>query len=462
MYELQKNRWLKHIDFAIADILTLECLYLVLVNFMISKREWNRLGVHKQVAVAIPIISILLYTAYDFHKNILRRSAMMELAAAFNYACFVSGSILVYLYLSKDAWKFSRRLFIVFFILSVPCLFAVRMLYKRILVRVAARRTPALILVTDRAVTEETVGAIETGDMRCHLSAIFCAGGQAPFPEVFPLEETLFENYRNTQPIDEVILDLTDEALYRKWAAFLLDSGLTIHIRIDELSKGLPNTMIEQLGDMTVVSASNSVAYPGQLILKRLMDIAGSLVGLFFTFIAFLIFGPVIKIQSPGPVFYSQIRVGRNGRQFRIYKFRSMYPDADARKKELMENNKMSGQMFKVEDDPRIFPVGRFMRKHSIDEMPQFLNVLKGDMSLVGTRPPTLDEWERYSPHHRARLSAKPGLTGMWQVSGRNDITDFEEVVRMDTEYINNWSLLTDVKLLFKTVAVIFTGKGAS
>ena len=192
------------------------------------------------------------------------------------------------------------------------------------------------------------------------------------------------------------------------------------------------------------------------------MDIAGSLVGLVFTGAAFLVFAPVIRTQSPGPVFYSQIRVGRNGRQFRIYKFRSMYPDADARKNELMKDNKMEGQMFKMDNDPRIIPIGHFIRKHSIDELPQFLNVLKGDMSLVGTRPPTLDEWERYSPHHRARMSAKPGLTGLWQVSGRSEITDFEEIVRMDTEYINNWSLMTDIRLMAKTVVVVFRGDGAA
>ena len=153
--------------------------------------------------------------------------------------------------------------------------------------------------------------------------------------------------------------------------------------------------------------------------------------------------------------------MGRNGRQFRIYKFRSMVRDADAKKAELMEQNEMKGHMFKVEDDPRITKVGRFIRKHSIDEMPQFWNVLKGDMSLVGTRPPTVDEFEHYSVDHKRRLSMVPGLTGMWQVNGRSDVVDFEEVVRMDTQYIENWSLLLDVQLLLKTIGIVFTGKGA-
>ena len=198
------------------------------------------------------------------------------------------------------------------------------------------------------------------------------------------------------------------------------------------------------------------------LFIKRVMDIAGGLVGILITAVVTVFVAPPLLIESPGPLFFSQVRVGKNGRRFKIYKFRSMYRDAEERKKELMAQNEMNGLMFKMENDPRITKVGHFIRKYSIDELPQFWNVLKGDMSLVGTRPPTLDEFLQYEPRYKRRLSIKPGITGMWQASGRSNIKDFEDVLALDLEYIDNWSLSLDIKILFKTVYVAVFAKGAS
>ena len=188
------------------------------------------------------------------------------------------------------------------------------------------------------------------------------------------------------------------------------------------------------------------------------MDIIGGIVGCLITLVLIVLIGPIIYMKSPGRIINSSNRVGKNGKVFKFYKFRSMVTNADELKKELMKQNRVKdGMMFKIENDPRIIPgIGNFIRKTSLDEFPQFFNVLKGDMSLVGTRPPTLDEWNKYSPYYRSRLSIKPGITGVWQVSGRSNITDFNEVVRLDNEYIDNWSLSLDIKLLFKTVIDIF------
>lgn len=184
--------------------------------------------------------------------------------------------------------------------------------------------------------------------------------------------------------------------------------------------------------------------------------------------------GPAIYIASPGPIFFSQERVGKNGKKFKMYKFRSMYLDAEERKKELLKDNKLGdGKMFKIDFDPRVIGnkvkpdgshktgIGEFIRKTSIDEFPQFFNVLKGDMSIVGTRPPLISETNLYEYQHFARLAIKPGITGMWQVSGRSEIIDFDEVVELDKYYIENWNLGLDIKILLKTVLVVVCKKGA-
>ena len=197
------------------------------------------------------------------------------------------------------------------------------------------------------------------------------------------------------------------------------------------------------------------------MLVKRMMDIAGALVGLVITGIVTLVLAPVIKLDSPGPVFFRQQRVGQNGRIFWCYKFRSMYRDAEERMEELKGKNEMSGAVFKMKDDPRITRVGKFLRRTSLDELPQFYNVLKGDMSLVGTRPPTMDEVLSYEAYHRRRLSIKPGITGLWQVSGRNDIKDFEEIYQLDIKYIDTWSIALDIKIIAKTFAVVVSRNGA-
>ncbi|MBO9997895.1 MAG: sugar transferase [Cyanobacteria bacterium SID2] len=193
--------------------------------------------------------------------------------------------------------------------------------------------------------------------------------------------------------------------------------------------------------------------------LKRALDIAGAIVGLGLTSIVAVPVAIATQLSDPGPILYSQIRCGYKGKPFRIWKFRSMVVDAD-RKKHLVENQ-ASGFIFKNENDPRITPIGRFLRRTSLDELPQFWNVLLGDMTLVGTRPPTPDEVERYNAHHWRRLDVKPGITGEWQVNGRSSVKDFEDIIEMDLEYQKKWSVLYDLKLVFKTITVVFKGSGA-
>jgi lipopolysaccharide/colanic/teichoic acid biosynthesis glycosyltransferase len=189
------------------------------------------------------------------------------------------------------------------------------------------------------------------------------------------------------------------------------------------------------------------------------LDIIGALIGLVVTAIIAVPIALVIKLDDPGPVFYSQIRCGVKGKTFRVWKFRSMIVNAD--QLQHLVDNQAQGNIFKNKNDPRVTRVGRFLRRTSLDELPQFWNVLKGDMSLVGTRPPTVEEVMNYKTHHWERLNTKPGMTGEWQANGRSSITDFEDIVQMDLAYQQKWSVIYDLKLILKTLMVVAKKDGA-
>jgi exopolysaccharide biosynthesis polyprenyl glycosylphosphotransferase len=198
-----------------------------------------------------------------------------------------------------------------------------------------------------------------------------------------------------------------------------------------------------------------------ELFMKRLVDVVGAFVGLCLTVVLLPFIAVVVKLDSKGPIFFRQKRVGENGRIFTCWKFRTMQTDAEDRKQALLDKNEMNGAIFKIRNDPRITRVGRILRKTSLDELPQFWNQQKGEMSLVGTRPPTPEEVRKYDNWHRRRISIKPGITGLWQVSGRNEIQDFDEVVRLDLEYIDRWNLWLDIKILLKTMEVVAGRSGS-
>ena len=194
-------------------------------------------------------------------------------------------------------------------------------------------------------------------------------------------------------------------------------------------------------------------------VVKRCIDILGALVGLAIALPVAIAVAIANSLDNPGPLFYSQTRCGLAGRTFKVWKFRSMVTNADQIKH--LVSNQAKGLVFKNDNDPRVTRVGRFLRKTSLDELPQFWNVLMGDMSLVGTRPPTLDEVERYQPHHWNRLRVKPGITGEWQANGRSNVQDFEDIVKMDFAYQQKWSVLYDIQLIVKTVWVVLKREGA-
>ncbi|WP_105113434.1 sugar transferase [Streptococcus suis] len=279
-------------------------------------------------------------------------------------------------------------------------------------------------------------------------------------PVYFSVEEAI--EFSTREVVDQIFINLPNEHYDLKHLVSEFELlGIDVSIDINSFGfKALKNKKIHQFGDHSIVTFSTNFYKPSHIMMKRLLDIFGAIVGLFICGIASIVLVPIIR-RDGGPAIFVQKRVGKNGRIFKFYKFRSMYIDAEERKKELMAQNQMQGGMFKMDNDPRITPIGHFIRKTSLDELPQFYNVLVGDMSLVGTRPPTVDEFEKYTPSQKRRLSFKPGITGLWQVSGRSNITDFDDVVKLDVEYIDNWTIWSDVKILLKTVKVVVKGEGS-
>lgn len=212
---------------------------------------------------------------------------------------------------------------------------------------------------------------------------------------------------------------------------------------------------------ITLLNPDKIDSQKGYLFIKRFFDIVASFFALILLLPLFLVVAILIKLEeSRGPVFYSQIRVGRNGKKFRMYKFRSMCIDADQKLKDLLSKNEVEGAMFKMKDDPRITKIGKWIRKTSVDELPQLWNVLLGDMSLVGPRPPLPREVAKYTDYDKQRLYVKPGCTGLWQVSGRNDV-GFHEMVNLDITYIKTRNLWTDIKIMFRTILIMIHPNGA-
>ncbi|MHC5056846.1 MAG: sugar transferase [Planctomycetota bacterium] len=264
-------------------------------------------------------------------------------------------------------------------------------------------------------------------------------------------------------PVDEVAVALAHDKVAAAAPAVRAaeERGVTVRQIVRPLGEEPRRARLEHVGGIDTLSTYPSPGGAGELLVKRLLDIAGAAVGLLATLAVLPFVAAAIKLTSGGPVFYGQRRTGLAGRVFTIRKFRTMVVGAHDMRDELAELNMMKGPRFKITSDPRVTLVGRLLRRLSIDELPQFWNVLKGDMSIVGPRPFPADESEAYKPRHYRRLSMRPGLTGLWQTRGRCEVTDFDEILRMDEEYIRNWSLWLDVKIILKTIPTVLGGRGA-
>ncbi len=429
---------------------------------------WEMIGVGAMLVIWFTIFNTLVH--YDANRFTTLRSAIISFVKATALASFI-------LFLGAEVFSFSRvsNLVVVLFWLITSVLgIALRLVLRGALmaVRRSGLNTRHLLIVGTNPRAMDLARRIETRTELGYRIAGFVAeqsvtsdvawAGAARWPIISDLSHIKPSLEKGS--VDEVMVCLrVKDHFARIHEIFELcrDLGLVVRLMPDAAdAKALTRLQIEEFeGDYLVTFFRERLLW--QLLLKRILDLAVSSVLLVLLAPLLLVVAFLIKVTSPGPVFFVQERVGMNKRRFNLLKFRSMVVNAENQRQELEALNEMDGPVFKIKNDPRITPIGRFIRKTSIDELPQLINVFLGQMSLVGPRPPLASEVERYAWFDRKRLCIRPGITCLWQVSGRNDIP-FHQWMELDRQYIDNWSIWLDLKILSRTIPVVLFGKGAS
>lgn len=436
MYRKKRRSWTKHVDFMLLDVLCMQLAFVISYIIRFGTDNPYTDGDYRTLAIAFLFIDFFVEIVSDSFKNVLKRGYFDEFIATCRHVILVELIVTFYLFTTQTGSFYSRFSYYIMVPFYIVTDYAARVIWKKILQKTGFNSAKkSLLIIAPEKILRETL-QIVSADRRGYAKVTAVSldtdlkGKNICGIPIVADRDGIIE-YSCGEWVDEVFIPPCAESEYpNELVRAFLEMGIAVHTGITK-SGSFPAgcQQVEKIGVYTVITTSMNYAESSKLLVKRLMDIAGGLVGCLITLLITIIVGPMIYISSPGPIFFAQERIGRNGRKFKMYKFRSMYMDAEERKKELMAQNKISdGLMFKMDFDPRIIGnkilpdgtrktgIGEFIRKTSLDEFPQFINILLGDMSLVGTRPPTVDEWELYEPHHRARMSFRPGLTGMWQV----------------------------------------------
>ncbi len=455
-------------------------LFSIIISFLLT--AWIRYGefsgrlfLNNVYGVAFTIILavyVIVYYLYNTYSRLFKRGFYEELVVVVKLNLFMAALLTAVMFLFQEGATYSRAFFLCFIALNIMVTYIARQYYKVLFLSIyrKSKSCSRLMIITTTNQVKKVLSRIrKENDWNYHITYITIIdidmiGKKIDGVMIKANRNNMFDVAKQ-EAIDAVLIHFTEEDAQvislEKVIMEFESMGMTVNLSINTFGLKLREKIVRDMNGYHVLTFSSRLYNEDQLQLKRMLDILGGLIGSILTVFMTILIAPAIFIESPGPIFFSQTRIGRNGRRFKIYKFRSMYPDAEKRLAELMDKNEMNGLMFKIKDDPRITRVGRFLRKTSLDEFPQFINILRGDMSLVGTRPPTEKEFLQYEGRHKRRLALKSGLTGLWQVSGRSDISDFEDVVKLDLEYIDNWSLKLDMKIILKTVWVVVFGRGA-
>ena len=470
----QRSGFLKKANI-ISDAALVVAAFLAAFNLRVQYGGFGELDSYTWLLLVVVPVWLVLLERYGFYSS-QRMNTYWSILKSLAKVTAIGGIVTSSVIFVSVPQGFSRGFFGTFLTLSFLMLTAEQFLVRSILrlvrlegynyrnVLIAGTGESALkildILDSHKGWGLNVVGLLHTEQQRDSGQGPEMLGGYPVIGSFHDLIEIC-----KSQPVDEVIFcDGKENSLsgFADYITMLGEMGITCRTVFNLFFHFEGQKELSMLHDEVPMLTFRSVSVDAdQLFFKRCLDVTGSLFGLALAACLFPFIALAIKLESPGPLFFGQTRVRENGRTFTCWKFRSMFPDAEERKAELMHLNEMDGAIFKIKNDPRVTRVGAFLRKTSLDEMPQFWNVLRGEMSLVGTRPPTPAEVKGYQNWQRKRICMKPGITGLWQVSGRNSVTDFNEVVRLDLEYIDTWSFATDIRLILRTLKVVFFREGA-
>lgn len=468
----RKSKMIETYSIMLIDIVSvlLSYWFSIFIRFRVINYETYPRALHWTACFYLLLVCLAYAMFTDGNRHFFIRGYFKEFVFTLRYTGILMLGLVLILYLTQQAYDFSRLIYLIFAIANTVITYAAHILFKKYMLE-HYRKSDAnnkMMVLTDSMLADEVVDRLKhdkAWNYEITSVALYDEDKKGEQIQDVPVVASMKDLYEVViqMMVDEIFICLPGVPTIeiREMVEKFEEMGLVCHYNVDIFSHGMTNTSVQKLAGYSVLSFQMAEMDSRRLLIKRLVDILGALVGILITCVITPFVALAIKLDSPGPVFFSQTRIGKNGRRFKIWKFRSMYIDAEERKKELQAQNEVKGLMFKMDDDPRITKVGKFIRKTSIDETPQFFNILVGDMSLVGTRPPTVDEFEQYNGYYRRRLSITPGLTGMWQANGRSDIDDFDEIVKLDLEYIDNWSLGLDLKILFQTVFAVVGGKGS-
>lgn len=482
MFQKKPKGWVKHLDFILLDLFVLQfsffCAYFIRYG---SYNPYSTL-LYRHLGFALIVSDFFVSIAFNTFSGLLKSGYYKTFFSTLKHAAFVSLFAVLYMFSTQTGAMYSRLVIIYTTALHLCFGYLERLLFSHIRRSRVVKNRRILFLVTTSEFVEKLSKSINenTGFREVDLKEAAVVdrdicGSSFNNVKVVANASSL-TNYLCHEWVDEVYLKVPlDSGEFRELYNSFMEMGLTVHVDLEGLSLYEGQTQeLNKIGESTVLTTGIKAISVSEAVIKRIFDIVVGFIGSIVALLIMLVFAIPLKIKSPGPVLYKSERIGLNGKRFKMFKIRTMLLDADALKASLMEQNRVKdNMMFKLSWDPRVIGnkelpdgtkktgLGEFLRKTSLDEFPQFFNVLNGSMSFVGTRPPTPDEWEKYGTHHRARLATKPGITGLWQVSGRSEITDFEEIVKLDTQYITNWSFALDLRIIVKTFVTVFSRRGA-